>query len=379
MNESFPVHDFSCIFEEDFDEHKIVGRLGLRGFLILDEQATTAWHLYKTYETNSRFLLDLEHSLASNLIDKEQFTGLKRLSELFDRFMSEPSIYLLPQGEDNLPSYHRENYCIQIADQVCSLAIEDVNLIPLIQSMLHLTICRCTGAAKEILISGNNPWLISFRNESPVIAYTKDEVLVNLLDMLYQIASRPIDRLITLHASGLISPEGCPVLLIGRGGSGKSTLAALLESKGYYLLNDDVVPISRSNELIEIGLPLILKEGSWPIVNAANSVVYQSPIVCRMGKKIRFITKQSRPKSACISAPLILFIHFDTNVSFRIEPVSPIQSFKAILEAEPVLPNLTGTKLKQLIAWVSSSQSYTMHYSSTEMAFSFISSEVAKL
>ena len=373
------MHDFSSIFEEDFNQHKVVGRLGLRGFLILDEQASTAWHLYKTYDTNTNFLRDLECSLTSNIIDKKQFSTLKRLSESFERFMSEPSILLLSRTDVNQPAHHGATHCIRVADQLCSLAIEDVNLIPLIQNLLHLTFCRCSGAASEILISGNNPWLIRFRDESPVIAYTKEEVLINLLDMLSQIASSPIDRLITLHASGLISPEGCPVLLIGRGGSGKSTLAALLESKGYYLLNDDVVPISQSNELIEIGLPTILKEGSWPIVNAVNSLVYQSPIICRMGKKVRLIKKQSRPKSACISAPLILFIRYDTNVSFRMEPVSPIESFKAILEAEPVLPNLTGKKLKQLLSWVSSSQAFSMHYSSTEMAVSFIKSEVAKL
>lgn len=47
--------------------------------------------------------------------------------------------------------------------------------------------------------------------------------------------------LFTLHAAGLVSPDGTPILIIARSGSGKSTLAVGLLRAGWRILSDDAL------------------------------------------------------------------------------------------------------------------------------------------
>jgi len=57
--------------------------------------------------------------------------------------------------------------------------------------------------------------------------------------------------LYTLHAAGLVSPNGTVALLIGKSGSGKSTLAIGLARAGWRILSDDALVLRESPNGIE--------------------------------------------------------------------------------------------------------------------------------
>ena len=58
--------------------------------------------------------------------------------------------------------------------------------------------------------------------------------------------------LFTLHAAGLVSPGGTPVLIIARSGSGKSTLAVGLLRAGWRILSDDALVIRETTGGVEV-------------------------------------------------------------------------------------------------------------------------------
>ncbi len=69
-----------------------------------------------------------------------------------------------------------------------------------------------------------------------------------------------------LHAGALSTPHGC-VLLAGKSGSGKTTLGAILNSRGFASLADDVVFVDEAKTTVT-GLPFAYcaKNASWPIL-----------------------------------------------------------------------------------------------------------------
>ena len=190
MSSKSQGYDYTCVFEEELESHRIVGRAGVRGFLILNEKAAVAWDLYKTFHTHEEFIDELEASFRSNLISQDHFLELQRLSMSFDNFMREPSVYLQSDSEPESGKQQQlygKYYYIRVADQDCFLVIQDHCLLPRILSILSLTAKAYTGKALRIFISGRNPWSINFCDKTPIKVYTVDDVVVHILDILYQV------------------------------------------------------------------------------------------------------------------------------------------------------------------------------------------------
>ncbi len=73
--------------------------------------------------------------------------------------------------------------------------------------------------------------------------------------------------MLPLHASAIVSRGGITAFA-GHSGSGKSTIAALLNSLGYELLADDILPVSFDQNLIP---------GAWPYLRRLK--LHRDPIV----------------------------------------------------------------------------------------------------
>lgn len=87
--------------------------------------------------------------------------------------------------------------------------------------------------------------------------YLMSELLLRLLSH--------VPLLAVLHASAVVW-RGKKIVFMGVSGSGKSTIAASLVGSGdARYLGDDIVPITRSEDIVPVPLAPSIKEGSWPI------------------------------------------------------------------------------------------------------------------
>ena len=90
------------------------------------------------------------------------------------------------------------------------------------------------------LIRGGTSMLVEFEpGQDP------DDLVLYLLGTCFAVILQQRGRVV-LHASA-IAVQGRAMLFCGQSGAGKSTMAALLEQRGYALLNDDVCNLSLHN------------------------------------------------------------------------------------------------------------------------------------
>ncbi len=89
------------------------------------------------------------------------------------------------------------------------------------------------------------------------VVYT--DAMFSLLGLIQQLFLRK--QISFVHAAALQSPQGGVTVLAGAGGVGKTALAGfLVQEKGYKLLGDDMVALTKSGECLAFHRPFTLKE-----------------------------------------------------------------------------------------------------------------------
>jgi hypothetical protein len=189
-----------------------------------------------------------------------------------------------------------------------------------------------------------------------------DAALLATLAALTALGCRPAERLLVLHGAGLVTPDGRGLLLVAPGGSGKSTLTAALDTAGYGVLSDDVVPVTPDGDLLGLGLPLCLKAGSWPVLDALRPDLPATPVIQRYGQRVRFLPPRTPVVTQPVTPALILLIRYQPAQPARVEALRPEQSLQGLLSAEAVVRGLTQDKLDRLARWVSAVPAYRLCY-----------------
>lgn len=200
----------------------------------------------------------------------------------------------------------------------------------------------------------------------------RDAALVATLSLLTELGCRPAERLLVIHGAGLVAPDGRGLLLVAPGGSGKSTLTAALNTQGFGLLSDDVVPVTLEGDLLGLGLPLCLKAGSWPVLAEVRPDLARAPTLNRFGQRVRFLPSAGPPVIGPVRPACCLLPRYDPDHPAAVQRLTPEQTLQGIIAAEAVLRDLTQAKLAALARWVSDMPAYAIRYPTLDQGLGLV-------
>lgn len=259
-----------------------------------------------------------------------------------------------------------ETWELQIADQTVSFGCDNPCFAQTLEPWLAplRTEPTAVGPVDHLLRLSGSPsvWRLDLNEVTRTTGNTLDDALVATLKALVDIVCRPAERLIVLHGAGLVAPDGRGLLLIAPGGSGKTTLAAALDTAGYGLLSDDVVPVTPDGKLLGLGLPLCLKSGSWPVLVAHRPDLDQAPVIQRYGQMVRFLPPHTPTPARSVTPARLLLTRYQPGTKPQVTLATPEQALQGILIAETALRDLTQAKLEALAHWVTITPAYTLTY-----------------
>ena len=212
---------------------------------------------------------------------------------------------------------------------------------------------RLTGSPRD--------WRLWLDRAPQAQGTTREAALLALLAVLLRLGTRPAERLLVVHGAGLVAPDGRGLLLVAPGGSGKSTLAAALETAGFGLLGDDLVPVTLDGALLGLGLPLGLKAGSWPVLAGCRPEIADAPVIRRDDEPVRFLPPRT-PTAGPVRPALLLLTRYRPGQAVRTEPLTPEQALHGLVEAEAVFRDLTQAKLTALARWLEGLPAWRLSY-----------------
>jgi hypothetical protein len=185
-----------------------------------------------------------------------------------------------------------------------------------------------------------------------------------LLQEIGRLAYDPhAEWLAILHAAALADPvSGNAVILAAPTNSGKSTLAAALLSSGLRLLSDDSAAITTTRQVLSLPFALMLRSGSWPVLEPYFSELDATPVYYRYGEPVRFLPPTS--VSTCAARPRhILFIQYKPDgPEAKLKPLSSLQAFSRLQQSGFWVPH-TRAGIAEFVEWVLSVPAYQLTYS----------------
>jgi hypothetical protein len=194
-----------------------------------------------------------------------------------------------------------------------------------------------------------------------------DEVLERLIRAVVMCACDHVQWLVLMHAAAVGSRTGC-VLMPGVSGSGKSTLTASLLSSGRsYYMTDDVALLDRAS-LCVVPVPgaLILKRGSWELLEPLLPELSALAIRCRAGQDVRYWAPPAA-QIATVQLPVkaIIFVRYENGRKASLVPLSTLEGLSQIIEAPSAISApITSETLEQLASWAQGIPFYTLGYGS---------------
>lgn len=356
---------------------RLLARPGDRRLCLLDASASALWDLHAAGVAPARLAgLLVERFALSPELARDQVAALVadwRRAGLLDvgadtpadwRFGT-PDAPVWPAPRPRLPE--RGARVLRLADRRVGLRCEDAAIQRRLGWMLEPEPEPEQGEPvrvdHDLSLHGTvDDWLLARDGDTVECGQGLDAALVATVTALATLGCRTAERLIVLHGAGLVAPDGRGLLLIAPGGSGKTTLAAALNAEGFGLLNDDVVPVTRSGDLLGLGLPLCLKPGSWPVLATRRPDLEQAPVLERFGQRVRFVPALGPVVTRPVRPVRLLFPRYAPEEAARVAPLSPVQALEGIINAEAVIRDLTQEKVDALARWIEAVPAFALTY-----------------
>ena len=265
---------------------------------------------------------------------------------------------------DPCPPWPTDTLALGIGDVRLGLWIEDAPLRQSLWPFIAPLQCNTSSTAGSLLSlhGSSDNWALQWNHEGLETGRGSDTAVLAVLRELTERACRAVERLLVVHGAGLVGPDGSGVLLIAPGGSGKTTLAAALNAEGLPLLHDDVVPVTLDGELLGLGLPIILKAGSWPILHPLRPDLNKMPIRQRLGHPVRLLPPQGQPVTRPVPLGALVFPRYQPGAPAHVERLTSEAAFQGLIEAEAVIRQLTQEKLERLARWIESAPAWSLTY-----------------
>lgn len=160
---------------------------------------------------------------------------------------------------------------------------------------------------------------------SPFAGATEDQVRLYILGTCMGVILIQ-RRILPLHGSAIVI-DGEAYAIVGDSGAGKSTLALAFLKRGYQLLSDDVIPITRTENNIPIVTPAYPQQKLW--INTLNEFGIASedlrPIVDRERKFAMPALEQFSKKPVVLAGIFELTRSNDEDIK-----ISPIENLEGL-------------------------------------------------
>lgn len=176
--------------------------------------------------------------------------------------------------------------------------------------------------------------------------------------------SRPgTEWLAILHAAACGTSSEC-VIMPAATNSGKSTLAAALMQAGLQLFSDDSAAIDRqTGQVVRMPFALMLREGSWPVLEPYFPDLAAAPILERSGYNVRFVAPRIDHSAWSAAPKCLLFVQFQPGAAVELHPLSEFERLLRLQKSGFWVPH-TKANISAFLAWVQSIPAYEMTYSS---------------
>jgi hypothetical protein len=264
-------------------------------------------------------------------------------------------------------------WTLHLADRRIALTVDDpVLAAPLERITRHLWAGTATPPDACLHLAGTAAdWHLDVDGATLVAGDALDDAVARTVAELVEAACATAQRLLVLHAAG-VGRAGRGLLLIGRGGAGKTTLAAALNTSGWELLSDDVIPVTLEGQLLGVGMSLCLKAGSWPILAPWLPGLDHAPLLQRAGQPVRFPPPPGPIHRGPLPTAAFLFPRYRPDQEATFEPLDPVSVLRGLIEAESVIPDLTQAKLLALTRWIASAPGFALSYPNLDHALEMI-------
>jgi hypothetical protein len=194
-----------------------------------------------------------------------------------------------------------------------------------------------------------------------------DAIIDRLAFTIVMHACERIKSLLSIHAAAIGTADHC-VLIAAPSGSGKSTLAAALLASGRlrYLTDDLSLIAPRNFQAAPLPGTLILKSGSWRVLQPFLPMLADLPVRRRGGQDVRY---WSPPPMQVATAPLpvraIVFAQYQDGAKSRVERLAAFDGLSHLIAAPcAVRAPITTETVDALVRWAGEIPFYALAYGS---------------
>lgn len=352
----------------------LIAPAGSGKLFILNQSAARLWHVYAGTGGGS-----VEEALSDCLVsvyDMDQTRAHAEITQLLQNWRKAGLISATgagaqraPDGDWVLPRRAPTRnvsgaWILELAGQMIALRIEDRALRSKIEPIVaclrnHVSLSHSHDL---LLRGGEDAWALECNAQVLMGGASADAAVTAVIGAAVDLACRSEDRLLVAHGAGLALDDSRGVLLIAPGGSGKTTLAAALNSEGFGLLSDDVVPIDLDGKLLALGAPICLKSGSWEILSPLCPEIDDLPVLNRFAQPVRLLPPKGRSPAQRIALALMLFPTYRPGSAPSCRRLSAEAALQGIVEAESVIRNISQQKLERIAQMVASTPAYALTY-----------------
>ncbi|MFB3904579.1 MAG: hypothetical protein ACE15E_14110 [Acidobacteriota bacterium] len=240
----------------------------------------------------------------------------------------------------------------------------------------------CSGRERLDLVASIREnaggWQLTLNGARQGGPLSPEQLIPLFYDRLRRFSYQTRPYLLAIHGS-ILERAGRASLIVGRSGSGKSTLAAALLARGYILVSDEPAVVDLSGDrVLAMPLGLGLKAGSWPTVAQDYPGFDLAPTHIRFdGRQVRYLLPdliRVAPNGERIAAAQVLFPRYVPGVGGHCRRLSPVAALRAIVNSGYQVPDLEEERVNRIIAWLADLSCYSLTYSSTAEALSFLTS-----
>ena len=157
-----------------------------------------------------------------------------------------------------------------------------------------------------------------------------------------------------LHAGGCGG-----VLLAGHSHCGKSTLCAALMGRGLPYHCDDSAVLDRQFRVTPMPFPLMLRSGSWPLIEHRFPAFKDAPVYRRWGTDVRFLTPASAPGPAPVTA--LVFVKHEPEAVTELADLGVLDTLLA-LQRSGFWVEHTRESIARFLAWLAGIRRCTLRY-----------------
>ncbi len=191
-------------------------------------------------------------------------------------------------------------------------------------------------------------------------------LLVQEIARLAQTPTIP-DWLAILHAAALAHPvTNQAIILPAATGSGKSTLSAALLHSGLRFLSDDSAALTTSGTLLPIPGALMLRTGSWPILQSLFPNIPDLPIHDRYHEPVRYLTPPAADAvnlTPALPKAIVFPVRHSGPHPASFNQINSLQALVSLQKAGFWVPH-TQPSIAAFLSWFLSVPAYEFQYSS---------------